>query len=350
MTLGGRRFLLGSAILAASVCLALGVALPVIKFTRFVFFTHEHSLISTVNALIRSGQYFLGTTILIFCILLPVMKLLYLLLLAVLPQREVGRLARPLQGLEWLGKWSMHDVLVLSLAIFLVKSHGVYDAQSVPGLYFFAAAVVLMLLAYAWLRGDVAAVAAPARRFTAPSTTRSLLLSLLIILATVSFALGVMLPAIRFTTVYVWSNQHSIATVIWALYSQQDYLLSFVILLVSVVLPFLKLLYLLTLVTSPSLPQAMRSRSIAAMEWVGRFSMTDIMVLALMIFYVNASGYTEASVLPGMYFFAASALLTMLAFGWVNSMGPTAVPPMTSLQSRLAEVSTPPPGETLAQR
>jgi paraquat-inducible protein A len=85
------------------------------------------------------------------------------------------------------------------------------------------------------------------------------------------------------------------------------------------------------------------------MEWVGRFSMTDIMVLALMIFYVNASGYTEASVLPGMYFFAASALLTMIGFGWVNSMAPTVVPPTSSLQSRLAEVSLP-PGETLAQR
>ena len=57
MTLGGRRFLLTLAIVAASVCLALGVSLPIIKLTKFVFFTYEHSLISTVNALIRSGQY-----------------------------------------------------------------------------------------------------------------------------------------------------------------------------------------------------------------------------------------------------------------------------------------------------
>ena len=54
------------------------------------------------------------------------------------------------------------------------------------------------------------------------------------------------------------------------------------------------------------------------MEWLGRYSMTDVMVLALMIFYVNSSGYTEARVLPGVYFFAASALMTMLAYGWAN--------------------------------
>jgi paraquat-inducible protein A len=48
--------------------------------------------------------------------------------------------------------------------------------------------------------------------------------------------------------------------------------------------------------------------------------MTDVMVLALMIFYVNSSGYTEATVLPGVYFFAASAIITMLAYGWANTV------------------------------
>ena len=43
-------------------------------------------------------------------------------------------------------------------------------------------------------------------------------------------------------------------------------------------------------------------------------------VLALMIFYVNSSGYTEAVVMPGVYFFAASALITMLAYGWAHTV------------------------------
>ena len=49
----------------------------------------------------------------------------------------------------------MHDVLVLSLSIFFIKSQGVYDAKSLNGVYFFTAAVLFMILAYAWLRGDV---------------------------------------------------------------------------------------------------------------------------------------------------------------------------------------------------
>ena len=113
------------------------------------------SLISTVNALIRSGQIFLGITVLIFSIALPILKLLYLLLLSTLPKRELQRLSRQLRALEWIGKWSMHDVLVLSLSIFFIKSQGVYDAKSLNGVYFFTAAVLFMILAYAWLRGDV---------------------------------------------------------------------------------------------------------------------------------------------------------------------------------------------------
>jgi paraquat-inducible protein A len=342
MRLGGRRFLLSLAIVAASVCLALGVSLPIIKLTKFVFFTHEHSLMSTVNALIRSGQVFLGITVLIFSIVLPILKLLYLLLLSTLPQQELRRLATQLRALEWLGKWSMHDVLVLALSIFFIKSQAVYDARSLNGVYFFTAAVLFMILAYAWLRNDAgASEPSPVTRRRRPySTLRNFLFSFLIILATVFFALGVMLPAIRFTTVFVWTNQHSIATIIWALYSNQEYFLCFVIFLFSIFFPFLKLFYLLTLVTSPDLPQEFRHRSISAMEWLGRYSMTDVMVLALMIFYVNASGYTEASVLSGVYFFAASTMMTMLAYGWANSVTPGGQTRPRPLAARLAEIAT----------
>ena len=176
---------------------------------------------------------------------------------------------------------------------------------------------------------------------------RNFAFSFLIILATVFFALGVMLPAIRFTTVFVWTNQHSVATIIWALWQNEEFFLCFVIFMFSIFFPFLKLFYLLTLVTSPDMPAEFRNKSISAMEWLGRYSMTDVMVLALMIFYINASGYSEASVLPGVYFFAASAIMTMLAYGWANSVTPGlgSVPPKPlSLQARLAEL-TPPASE-----
>lgn len=326
MKLGGRRFLLSLAIIGAAVCLALGMTLPIIRLTKYVFWSTDHSLLSTVSVLINDGQRFLGFTVLIFSIIFPTLKLIYLLLVSTLPQAELARHARRLKALEWLGKWSMHDVLVLALTIFFIKSQGVFDAASLSGVYFFTAGVVLMILSYAWLRGDGAnrlAHATPAiieaRKISA---FRNFVLSFFIIIATVFFALGIILPVIRFTTVYVWTNEHSIATIIWALYENKEFFLCAVVFAVSVFFPFLKLLYLLTLVTSPDISPEFRARSISTMEWLGRYSMTDVMVLALMIFYVNSSGYTEATVLPGVYFFAASAIITMLAYGWANSVGP----------------------------
>jgi paraquat-inducible protein A len=334
MRLGGRRFLLSLAILSASVCLALGISLPIIRLTKYVFWATEHSLLSTVSSLLGDGQTFLGITVLVFSIILPVLKLLYLLLVSTLPAAEIQRQRRQLRALEWLGKWSMHDVLVLALTIFFIKSQGVYDAASLSGVYFFTAAVLLMILSYTWLRMDASAGHAtlpepelgPVKRFSA---FRNFVLSFLIIIATVFFALGIILPVIQFTTIYVWTDKHSIATIIYALYQNQEFFLCTVVFAVSIFFPFLKLLYLLTLVTSPDLSSEFRAKSIATMEWLGRYSMTDVMVLALMIFYVNSSGYTTASVLPGVYFFAASAIITMLAYGWANTVPPRAARTVT---------------------
>ncbi|MCH9806211.1 MAG: paraquat-inducible protein A [Alphaproteobacteria bacterium] len=357
MRIGGRRFLLSLAILGASVCLALGITLPVIKMTSFMFWTSQHSLLSTVEVLLLDGQWFLGLTVLIFSIVFPILKLLYLLLISTLPNEEIVRQRWRLRALEWLGKWSMHDVLVLALMIFFIKSQGVYDASSLNGVYFFTAAIVMMILAYAWLPAVASDQVQRARLSGAgPSGNpeagekggednqqplaeaekvieqapkrrpfRNFVLSFLIILATVFFALGVILPVIRFTTVYVWTAEHSIATIIYALYQNGEHFLCAVLFVFSILFPFLKLFYLLTLVTSPDLSPEFRRKSISTMEWLGRYSMTDVMVLALMIFYVNSSGYTEAVVQPGVYFFAASALMTMLAYGWANTTAPRPV-------------------------
>ena len=326
MRLGGRRFLLSLAIIGAAVCLALGISLPIIRLTKYVFWTTEHSLLSTVDVLIRDGQTFLGGTVLIFSIVLPILKLLYLLLVSTLPAAELTRQHSRLKALEWLRNRGRHRGPVRSPTRFFLHARGGYTAGSLSGVYYFTAAVVLMILSYAWLRTEGIAARPPSEPTTQTvlarqiSPFRNFVLSFLIILATVFFALGIILPVIRFTTIYVWTNEHSIATIIWALFENEEYFLTVVLFLFSIFFPFLKLFYLLTLVTSPDIPPEFRKKSISTMEWLGRYSMTDVMVLALMIFYVNSSGYTEATVLPGVYFFAASAIITMLAYGWANTV------------------------------
>ena len=47
----------------------------------------------------------------------------------------------------------------------------------------------------------------------------------------------------------------------------------------------------------------------------------------------------NATVLPGVYFFAASAIITMLAYGWANTIAPVRRAPVTAA----AEALPPPP-------
>ena len=241
----------------------------------------------------------------------------------------------------------MHDVLVLSLSIFFIKSQGVYDAKSLNGVYFFTAAVLFMILAYAWLRQGRAAEETrrrPAEAAAAGLDAAQLRLQLphhpgdRVLRARRDAAGHPLHHRVRVDQPALGRHHHLGAL------QNEEFFLCFVIFMFSIVFPFMKLFYLLTLVTSPDMPAEFRDKSISAMEWLGRYSMTDVMVLALMIFYINASGYTEASVLPGIYFFAASALMTMFAYGWANSVTPgIAAPKPVSLQARLAELAPAPP-------
>lgn len=147
-----RRFLLSLTIVAAAVCLVLGLVLPIVRLTRLYVWTNEHSMVSIVWALFREEEYFLCAIIFAFSVLLPIVKLVYLLAAASLTPSEHGARYRMLSRLEWLGKWSMLDVLVLALTIFYVKSTGIAEAEAQLGIYFFTAAVLLTMVAHGWVK------------------------------------------------------------------------------------------------------------------------------------------------------------------------------------------------------
>jgi paraquat-inducible protein A len=155
MSSGRRSFLLGLLILGATVCLVLGLTLPIMRLTRFYVWTDVHSLISVVRELYLSGEYILAGIILLFSIIFPFLKLLYLLALYSLREVSRGHSTRWLKRMSGLGKWSMLDVLVLALLIFYAKATNLADATSMPGIYLFAAAVILTMIATAIIEHDL---------------------------------------------------------------------------------------------------------------------------------------------------------------------------------------------------
>jgi paraquat-inducible protein A len=133
--------------LLAGAFLVYGLTAPSIEFNRFYFLTDRHSILSVIQGLWQEGESFLGAVLALFSVAFPILKVITLAA-ASLVMVITGRIAKQILRISIiLGRWSMLDVLVLALVIFYVKNSGFGDANTLPGIWFFAAAVVLTTLA-----------------------------------------------------------------------------------------------------------------------------------------------------------------------------------------------------------
>ena len=133
--------------LIAGAFLVHGLTSPSIEFSRFYFLTDRHSILSVIIGLWQESELFLSTILALFSVAFPILKVVTLAA-ASLATVVTGRIAKQILRIAVvLGRWSMLDVLVLALVIFYVKNSGLGDANTLPGIWFFAAAVVLTTLA-----------------------------------------------------------------------------------------------------------------------------------------------------------------------------------------------------------
>ena len=139
-------------LLLALAALLLGVSLPVVEVTNLAVFANRFSIAEAAWQLLVDEQYLLGAVIAIFSVVFPAGKILAAAILyvrlvgsGVAPETWIGRL-------EFFGRWSSADVLLVAIAIVVAKSTGIADARMQIGLWFFAASIVLTGVAVHRLR------------------------------------------------------------------------------------------------------------------------------------------------------------------------------------------------------
>jgi len=138
-------------ILLSSVCLAAGLLSPMLETRRLVFFSDAHSLIGVARALLENENYLLGLVILIFSILFPIGKAIYLA--GVNAGWAHGRTA--LVWVDRLGKWSMLDVVIAGLIVFALSGDQAIRITEQPGLYFFTVAIFGLMISSGLIMRDV---------------------------------------------------------------------------------------------------------------------------------------------------------------------------------------------------
>lgn len=132
-------------IIAAMALLGVGLALPVMRVEKLVFWKDDYSIVTGAMSLWRDGHRFLSCVIVLFSIVFPIVKLLALLGLWLAPMKDERR-AAVLRVVDALGKWSMLDVFVVAMMVVLMSSKATLDATPRAGLYVFAGAVAASMV------------------------------------------------------------------------------------------------------------------------------------------------------------------------------------------------------------
>jgi paraquat-inducible protein A len=168
---------------------------------------------------------------------------------------------------------------------------------------------------------------------------RGAVFTAVVLLAAALLVLGLLLPAIRLPASWAGTDRHSAVSLLRALYARGEHVPCLALFTLAVLLPGLKLLYLVALLAIRLLPYGLRIKSMRAIEWLGGYPVSEITILALMVFYLGAADRSGVLVLPGTHCFAASALLTLVAFALANAPG-SAAGHQSTLAARLAGLAT----------
>ena len=133
------------------------------------------------------------------------------------------------------------------------------------------------------------------------------------ILALGLWGAGVTLPVLYVTELFVFQNDVSLIGIVSGLFQQNETAIGIVVLVFTLVLPPAKLIigYGLWRFTEGSGIAA--RRGIAFLDAIGKWTMLDVLVLAVVVVTLKSSWVAEVEVAPGLYFFAASAILAVAA-------------------------------------
>lgn len=135
-----------------------------------------------------------------------------------------------------------------------------------------------------------------------------LIIALLLPVSTFSFALGLTLPLMRFERLYFLEDRPSLIEIVQTLWKDGDPWLAALIGAFSIGFPAVKIL-----LTHMAALNGGKARSLALLSAVSKWSMLDVMLVALVMFAAKTSSLADAAVLPGLWFYAAATLSTALA-------------------------------------
>ncbi|MCB1496091.1 MAG: paraquat-inducible protein A [Bauldia sp.] len=133
-------------------------------------------------------------------------------------------------------------------------------------------------------------------------------LPLVLFAATFCFGLGLILPIAVFESFIFFSETPSLVDILAGLWHEGDVAIAAIVGLFSVAFPAAKLVVLHMAAYHPG-----RTHWVERVGILSKWSMADVLVVALAIFAAKTSGLASAATQAGIWFYAAATLLSAAA-------------------------------------
>lgn len=127
------------------------------------------------------------------------------------------------------------------------------------------------------------------------------------------------MPLMNIEKMVFWQNDYSVITGITGLFEQKEYFLSAILFFFCLVFPILKLITLFFM-WQFKLAQRTQHKILDWLGVLGKWSMLDVFVVAILIVAVKLGPMASVKPRQGVYIFCVAIILSIMTTIWVEKM------------------------------
>jgi len=149
---------------------------------------------------------------------------------------------------------------------------------------------------------------------------QGIMINLLLMVALATLIIGLTAPLLTLEKMYFFENTITLFSTITGLFEQKEWFLFIVIALFSLCVPIIKIASLVLILNLEYPKNSILDKTLKVIETVGKWSMLDVFVVALLLVSVKLGVLAKVDVHYGLSVFAASVLLTMGLSVWIHKL------------------------------
>ena len=149
---------------------------------------------------------------------------------------------------------------------------------------------------------------------------QAIIINLLLLVTLSTLIIGITAPLLTIIKFSFLENTVSLLSTVKQFYSEREWFLFVVITLFSLCIPIIKIASLLLILNTDYSHGSLLDKSLKIIETMGKWSMLDVFVVALLLTSVKLGALAKVEVHYGLYAFATAVLLTMGLSYWIYQL------------------------------